>query len=69
MCLTKKKGGLKLKIRQMWLPKAFTGLFVTPVLLPEGQSLRPARILDIEAQDARSKWPVPQYAKFNGNGS
>jgi len=34
-----------------------------------GESLRAARILDQEAKDMRSKWLVPQYAKFNGNGS
>ena len=34
-----------------------------------GESLRAARILDQGAKDMRSKWLVPQYAKFNGNGS
>lgn len=34
-----------------------------------GESLRAAKILDQEAKDMRSKWLVPQYAKFNGNGS
>lgn len=34
-----------------------------------GESLRAAKVLDQQAKDMRSKWLVPQYAKFNGNGS
>ena len=64
---------LEHKIPHLWIRpneltdrKTISSVRAIPLV---GESLRAARILDQEAKDMRSKWLVPQYAKFNGNGS